>query len=657
MKMSLLSRDVQIGCGEATGTSTSWNLSVSVLTIIEGSEIALCYQASNISDIFVCKSSLMTDICLVCPIKRHTAGASWKGQDNETIFKGEVRLQDLSVKVSVNNCSSQNYSLLIHAVDFTVEGTYTCYKNEDVRVSRFLIRIQVVILTCFHPTDLCSQNIFKGLALSFQCNILNARRPFELIWTVNGNVENTSDFSGQPDSSAEIVNESSYFNHTFTGNEVSIGCQIDGPYVAQRSEYLNFQPEEKAIPFMTVILDGRANITFFELSRNITVQVLCKVSSEKLPLVVSWEVDDQEQFSERFQDTHHAPLQIDLSFTPFKEIQNITCVCKGTRIYERRHTITIHLSQTSSNHIFYITSASVAAVLVFLLLFLCVMKTTSSLRESCRRCLHRTYGDIYCMPDACEQLSRYVYLRTQLSGEGRLDRWLGELSGVSYHRKSCVGSTCAGPTFIYTEFVENGNLQSFLTSQKLENDVPTCTEIDLLKFCHDVTGALAYLKTLKLCHPLIRCRKVLLTKWKTCKIYDIQLYPVNQDILTKIVSKRTNSLSIWMAPETQERMEHTYLCDSWSLGVFIWEVYSWGIDPTYSGIPYSPHNHEKLTRPEKCPNYIYAILLSCWEVNASKRPTLEKIQKNLLNIEGQSKPKLPSFFGGGKLKLYENVSQ
>lgn len=303
-------------------------------------------------------------------------------------------------------------------------------------------------------------------------------------------------------------------------------------------------------------------------------------------------------------------------------------------------------------------------------------------------------GDIYCMPDACEQLSRYVYLRTQLSGEGRLDRWLGELSGVSYHRKSCVGSTCAdsaserekeefhrlaiylkdavnhdyiaqvlgieiheGPTFIYTEFVENGNLQSFLTSQKLENDVPTCTEIDLLKFCHDVTGALAYLKTMKLCHPLIRCRKVLLTKWKTCKIYDIQLYPVNQDILTKIVSKRTNSLSIWMAPETQERMEHTYLSDSWSLGVFIWEVYSWGIDPTYSGIPYSPHNHEKLTRPEKCPNYIYAILLSCWEVNASKRPTLEKIQKNLLNIEGQSKPKLPSFFGGGKLKLYENVSQ
>lgn len=84
----------------------------------------------------------MGKVCLVCPINRHKAGASWIGKDNVTIFKGVVRLQDLSVNVSVNNCSSENYSLLLRAVDFTVEGTYTCYENEDVRVARFLIRIQ-----------------------------------------------------------------------------------------------------------------------------------------------------------------------------------------------------------------------------------------------------------------------------------------------------------------------------------------------------------------------------------------------------------------------------------------------------------------------------------------------------------------------------------
>jgi len=79
----------------------------------------------------------------------------------------------------------------------------------------------------------------------------------------------------------------------------------------------------------------------------------------------------------------------------------------------------------------------------------------------------------------------------------------------------------------------------------------------------------------------------------------------------------------WVAPEVLSDHHFDVSSDIWSFGITCWEIL------TYGQIPYSwlsnkevslrVPNGERLPQPPNCPDALWAIILACWNENASNR--------------------------------------
>ena len=94
----------------------------------------------------------------------------------------------------------------------------------------------------------------------------------------------------------------------------------------------------------------------------------------------------------------------------------------------------------------------------------------------------------------------------------------------------------------------------------------------------------------------------------------------------------------WAAYEVlQTEIPFLELSDVWSFGVLMWEVFHLGSATPYS-IFYSEkniiqflQNGSRLSKPDLCPQYIYDIMLQCWQEKHLIRPTFQQL-KNQLQI-------------------------
>lgn len=85
----------------------------------------------------------------------------------------------------------------------------------------------------------------------------------------------------------------------------------------------------------------------------------------------------------------------------------------------------------------------------------------------------------------------------------------------------------------------------------------------------------------------------------------------------------------WMAIESLSHQIYTSQSDVWSYGILLYELM------TFGSVPYASVSNEgvlellttgyRLEQPENCDDYVYDLMLACWNVSPNNRPHFASI--------------------------------
>jgi serine/threonine protein kinase len=107
----------------------------------------------------------------------------------------------------------------------------------------------------------------------------------------------------------------------------------------------------------------------------------------------------------------------------------------------------------------------------------------------------------------------------------------------------------------------------------------------------------------------------------------------------------------WAAPESMEYHKFTTASDMWSFCVTQWEVLSFGKVPFHwlsnKEVVDTISQGGRLTQPPNCPDKLWSMIMSGWEIDPKKRPsfwtmfqTLQALSKELLAEQRVTSKKL-----------------
>ena len=90
----------------------------------------------------------------------------------------------------------------------------------------------------------------------------------------------------------------------------------------------------------------------------------------------------------------------------------------------------------------------------------------------------------------------------------------------------------------------------------------------------------------------------------------------------------------WMAPESIMRRVYSKKSDVWSFGVLLYEVWTLGMIPYHltaddKEVARLVTQGERLSRPDNCPQQLYAIMQDCWKSAQKDRPSMPELQTAL----------------------------
>ncbi|XP_009576112.1 PREDICTED: tyrosine-protein kinase STYK1 [Fulmarus glacialis] len=192
------------------------------------------------------------------------------------------------------------------------------------------------------------------------------------------------------------------------------------------------------------------------------------------------------------------------------------------------------------------------------------------------------------------------------------------------------------PLYVIMEDVSLGDLLTFLWTCR--KDVMTMdgipydlTERQVYEVGQQVAAALAYLEQKKLFHGDIAARNVLLHHNFTAKLcglglaYETHTYGANS--VTQIVPVK------WQAPEQLLKKPASIKADIWSFGILLYEMITLGAPP-YPEVPPSDilsylQKQNIMKQPSSCQQAMYSIMKSCWQWNATNRPSPADLIRSL----------------------------
>lgn len=228
--------------------------------------------------------------------------------------------------------------------------------------------------------------------------------------------------------------------------------------------------------------------------------------------------------------------------------------------------------------------------------------------------------------------------------------------GSHTHLVSIIGVITSGlPLVLVLAYCEHGSLLGLLKKKYADGARATLTS--KLNMASEIANGMEFLASKFFVHRDLACRNVLVGIGKTnegqrristagmvCKIADFGLSRgsgkphTNTDDLAytheDYYQSTTGIFPVrWTAPEAMSDFKFSTATDVWSFGIVMIEIMQDGSCP-YNNMP-NPKVIEMVQTGQRhpqvpgCPDAVHAVLLQCWDINPSKRPTFEMLQSLL----------------------------
>ena len=187
--------------------------------------------------------------------------------------------------------------------------------------------------------------------------------------------------------------------------------------------------------------------------------------------------------------------------------------------------------------------------------------------------------------------------------------------------------TTDGPAYMVTELLQNRSLNSFL-----KGEARSLTDHALSHMAYQVACAMAYLEANNYVHRDLSTFHIQVGDNQICKIADFRLALADQEDINLQMSVKFAIR--WSAPEVFLKRQHSIKSDVWSFGIVLYAIVTYGKKPyedidTKEELLMQLEQGYRLPQPEWCPDELYAIMLSCWEMEPENRPTFAKLQCQL----------------------------
>ncbi|XP_072310822.1 neurotrophic tyrosine kinase, receptor, type 2b [Eucyclogobius newberryi] len=201
------------------------------------------------------------------------------------------------------------------------------------------------------------------------------------------------------------------------------------------------------------------------------------------------------------------------------------------------------------------------------------------------------------------------------------------------------------PLIMVFEYMKHGDLNKFLRSHGPDailmadgqhSILVELTQSQMLHIAQQIAAGMVYLASQHFVHRDLATRNCLVGENLLVKIGD---FGMSRDVYSTDyyrVGGHTMLPIRWMPPESIMYRRFTTESDVWSLGVVLWEIFTYGKQPWYqlsnNEVIECITQGRVLQRPRTCPKEVYDLMLGCWQREPYMRLNIREIHALLQSL-------------------------
>ena len=201
-----------------------------------------------------------------------------------------------------------------------------------------------------------------------------------------------------------------------------------------------------------------------------------------------------------------------------------------------------------------------------------------------------------------------------------------------------------GRSVLVTEFAPLGSLDRVLASLDEEGIEPS--NAVLLHCALQVCEGMEQVIESELIHRDLALRNILVFEFDAQNPREVRVKVTDYGLT------REGQLPIrWMPPEALERRRWSEKSDVWAFGVLMWELWSAALIPfAFEGndkdVARQVCEGERLPKPTRCPESVYAVMQKCWARSPQGRPSFRDLRNDLQELYDAALPEAAQEEGG-----------